>query len=678
MKDSQCGCLTCSFFSIGVYTIKRTLQIYLSSMQARFKDRLKYKFERFLSKGGLSIFFSLSLVFIAGFLIIIGLRWFLFMFFPELNYYDNFLTDVWVVFLQMTDPGNMSQDNEAPFWLKLTSIMAGLVGVILLSMLIAFITTTLEAVFYEFRKGRGRILEQNHTLILGWNERAVDVIRELIMANESEKNGSIVILAKESKEVMDNRIAKRLPNTKNSSIITTTGDYANVNELRRVNVGQAKSVVLLANCSESATAEEKNTSDVQAIKSVMAIISCQKGQNELPIIAELFSAEKRDLIALFEDSLIIALDSWNIMGKLLVQTSLTSGLEVVYSEIFSFDGCEVYFYQLSNWNSVEFYEASYHFKDGIPLGIYHPEKGLKLRPKPGTQLQHGDQLLILANDDSTIEFVPNAFFQPKPFKLSGDRIVQQQKKVLILGWHDVANIFIKEAAGYLLSGSSFDILFHQPDEVLQGIVEKLQVQYPDFNIRLINVDPLSLSALQLQLPFSYHNVIVLSQDINEQSVDRIDADTLVILLLLRTIAQKTDSSQTNIITQVLNSENQEIITQTDVDDFIISNRLITMILTQLSENPLIKLFYDDIFSEDGSEIYVKPAHLYFSDFPVRLAFGSVMHLANQRNEICLGFRKASLSKQATENFGIQLNLPKDRLIFIEENDFLVVLSEDEL
>jgi hypothetical protein len=230
------------------------------------------------------------------------------------------------------------------------------------------------------------------------------------MANESEKNASIVVLAKESKEVMDNRIAKRLPNTQNTSIITTTGDYANVNELRRVNVDQAKSVALLADCSESASSVEKDASDVQAIKSVMAIISCQQGQNKLPIIAELFSPEKRDLIALFEDPQIIALDSWNIMGKLLVQTSLTSGLEVVYSEIFSFDGCEVYFYEAPDWNSVAFYEASYHLKDGIPLGIYHPNKGLKLRPNSDTQLQQGDQLLILANDDSTIQFEPNAFF----------------------------------------------------------------------------------------------------------------------------------------------------------------------------------------------------------------------------------------------------------------------------
>jgi hypothetical protein len=35
-----------------------------------------------------------------------------------------------------------------------------------------------------------------------------------------------------------------------------------------------------------------------------------------------------------------------------------------------------------------------------------------------------------------------------------------------------------------------------------------------------------------------------------------------------------------------------------------------MILAQLSEEPKIKKMYNDIFQEDGSEIFVKPVNLY--------------------------------------------------------------------
>ena len=115
-----------------------------------------------------------------------------------------------------------------------------------------------------------------------------------------------------------------------------------------------------------------------------------------------------------------------------------------------------------------------------------------------------------------------------------------------------------------------------------------------------------------------------------------------------------------------------------MDDFIISNKLITMILAQLSEEPLIKTFYDDIFSEDGSEIYVKPSTLYFEEFPQKITFAEAMEIANKRDEICLGIRKGDLSKDVASNFGVTLNLEKDAQIELTEHDFLVVLSEDEL
>ncbi|MEZ4924055.1 MAG: hypothetical protein R2780_12860 [Crocinitomicaceae bacterium] len=649
-------------------------------MSFSLKDKIKYRFERYLNKGGSSIFMSLFVVFMIIFILIIAVRFIMLKASPELNHPDHqsFWDDIWVTWLQMTDPGNMNQDNAAPTWLKVTTILSGVVGVVILSMLIAFITTTLENVFYNFRKGRGKVIEEDHTLILGWNERVVDIIRELIIANESERSASVVILSNEDKEEMDDLIAKRLPTTKSTRIVTTTGDYANINELNRVNIKGAKSVILLANCSESSSEDEKVESDVQSVKAIMAIISCQEGKNKLPIIAEIFSEEKRELISFFKDENIIALDSWEIMGKLLVQTSLTSGLEMVYNEILSFDGCEIYFHQ-ANWNGVKFGMLPFHFKDGVPLGVYNDKDGLRLRPDEDYQLVKEDQIVILAEDDSTINFEPQPFISAQDLPLSDKKLQQHSKNVLILGWHNVAEIFISESSDYLASGTKVDILFNEPNEYLTNRIEELRKEYTQFEITLTNSDPLKLTSLSEIDPFSYDNIIILSQDLNELRADKIDSDTLIILLLLRNIKNESEKTiNTKIITQVLNSENQEIITQTDVDDFIISNKLITMILAQLSEEPLVKVLYDDLFSEDGSEIYVKPADLYFTSFPQEVRFADVIKLASKREEVCLGIRKGHLSKDASSNFGVKLNLAKDEKITIQEGDFLVVLSEDEL
>ena len=162
-------------------------------MKNSFRERLNYRAERFLSKGGASIFKSLLILFIVAFVILTGLRLLLINLFPSLDYTGNIFRDIWVTFLEMTDPGNMNQDNEAPTYLKILTVLSGLTGVILLSMLIGFITTALDTMLYDFRKGRGKVIENNHTIILGWNERVVDVIRELILANESEDKASVVI-----------------------------------------------------------------------------------------------------------------------------------------------------------------------------------------------------------------------------------------------------------------------------------------------------------------------------------------------------------------------------------------------------------------------------------------------------------------------------------------------------
>lgn len=646
-------------------------------MKASIKEKLKYRFEKYLNKGGSSIFISLFVVFIVLFVFIILMRAVILWIWPDLSYTDSFLDDIWYTWLQFTDPGNMNQDNLAPTWLKITTIMSGVVGVIILSMLIAFITTTLEKVFYNFRKGRGKVLEEDFTLILGWNERVVDIIRELMLANESEKDAAVVILSNEDKEEMEDLITKRIPNSLTTRIITTTGDFANINELKRINIEGAKSIILLANCSESASEDDKMFSDVQSIKAIMAIIACQGGKNEMPIIAEIFNEKKRDLIGYFEDENIIALDSWEIMGKLLVQTSLTSGLEMVYNEILSFDGCEIYFYK-ADWNKIAFGDLPMRFKDGIPLGVYNENDGMTLRPGKEYVMKQEDQILILAEDDSTIKFQPSSVHNVTEIKLVNSKLEQKQKNILILGWHNLAEIFINESEDYLLEGSTFDIHIKEPSDETISRIDELKELYKGFVITLTDSDSLDLESLKAATPFNYDNVVILSQDSSEQRADKIDSDTLIILLLLRKIKSELPLVHTKIITQVLNSENQEIITQTDVDDFIISNKLITMILAQLSEQPLIMKFYEDIFSEDGSEIYVKSISLYSDTFPIKTTFGDLIGLADQRNEICLGIRKGSESKNANANFGVTLNIDKNEALILNEDDFLVVLSEDEL
>ena len=91
-----------------------------------------------------------------------------------------------------------------------------------------------------------------------------------------------------------------------------------------------------------------------------------------------------------------------------------------------------------------------------------------------------------------------------------------------------------------------------------------------------------------------------------------------------------------------------------------------------------KKVYADLFEAEGSELYLKPASLYFDTFPKKATFADMMAIAVKRDEICLGLRSVKDANNYEKNFGIKLNPKKDTMYTLGPEDSLVVLAEDEL
>ncbi len=56
--------------------------------------------------------------------------------------------------------------------------------------------------------------------------------------------------------------------------------------------------------------------------------------------------------------------------------------------------------------------------------------------------------------------------------------------------------------------------------------------------------------------------------------------------------------------------NRELAKVTEADDFIVSDKLISLLMAQVSENKHLHAVFADLFDSDGSEIYLKPAQDY--------------------------------------------------------------------
>jgi hypothetical protein len=644
---------------------------------SRFGERFRYKFENFMSKGGASIFISLTVIFAICLGLGILLRWLVVSLVPET---EGPLTDhFWNAFLAMTDPGNIGVDDQPGILLRVSAIASGLMGVVIFSMLIAFITTALDSLLHEFRKGRSQVVEEGHSIILGWSERVVDILHELVIANESESDAAVVLLADRDKEEMQDFISTMIPDTKTTRMICRRGSTSTLANLKRVNMASAKSAIVLATCPETAADDERRVSDAHVIKTVLAVIASQAGgRNEIPIVAELYYADSREVLGTLGDARITCFNSREMLGKILVQTSRTSGLAVVYNELLSFDGCELYFYD-GGWKDKPFYEAMFHFPDGVPLGIRRADGRLELRPARDASLGEGDEVLIVAEDNSTVDYRPQPVASPKAHPYRAERLEKTVEHELILGWHAIARTVVSEYADYLLEGSSINIVVHHPSERVKAEVAGLAKACEGLKIRLIDRNPLDMEDLRSLKPFAFHNVIVLSQS-EDPSPEKTDSETMVILLLMRKIVRDAgiEKPRMKLITQILDSANQDLISQTHVDDFIISNKMATMILAQLSEEPRMKQVYDDLFQEEGSEVYLKPVDLYFAELPVEVPFVDILGQALMRDEICFGYRLGTRSFDPEHNFGVKLNPGKGDLVRLERGDSLVVLAEDDL
>ena len=75
------------------------------------------------------------------------------------------------------------------------------------------------------------MLESDHTIILNWSPSIFDIISELVIANESRTRPRIVIMADRDKVEMEDEIAAKVPDLRNTRIICRSGDPTDLYDL---------------------------------------------------------------------------------------------------------------------------------------------------------------------------------------------------------------------------------------------------------------------------------------------------------------------------------------------------------------------------------------------------------------------------------------------------------------
>jgi len=128
----------------------------------------------------------------------------------------------WHVLFQVLTPNPFDVTSPLPFLLVMLILTLG--SLLIVSILIGALTAGIVERLELLRRGHSKVLENDHTVILGWSHQVFTIIRELTIANETRKSGAVItILAHQDKVEMEHAIHDRIAHTKNTRVICRSG-----------------------------------------------------------------------------------------------------------------------------------------------------------------------------------------------------------------------------------------------------------------------------------------------------------------------------------------------------------------------------------------------------------------------------------------------------------------------
>src|SRR5690349_18344666 len=528
-------------------------------MKPTFRQRFQYEFDNVMSRGtpamiGMLFVFSLIIVIIAG--AVISATGFVQEGFEgQLSFGEA----MWESLMRTLDSGTMGGDTGAGFRVVMLFVTLG--GIFVVSALIGVLNNAIESQMERLRKGRSHVLETNHTLVLGWSAQIFTILNELMTANENQAHARIVVLAEKDKVDMEDEIKERVEIKGKTRIICRSGSPIDPNDLEITSPHSAKSIIVLP--------PENNDPDTDVIKTVLAITNNPNRRAEpYHIVTQIRNPKNMDVLKLVgEKDNVQAVQTGDLIARVVAQTSRQSGLSVVYTELMNFGGDEIYFKHEPGLVGKTFGEALLAYEDSCLMCLRKADGKILLNPPMDSRIETDDQIFALSADDDTIRLSDLSLppINEAAIHSNGSASYPQLEKCLLLGWNRSGTTIVHELDNYVAKGSQITVVAD-----IYNIEKQIRAQGGRLRNQSLTVregETTDRDLLNELGVADYDHVIVLAYSTLE--AQEADAKTLVTLLHLRDMAEK-DETPFSIVSEMLDLRNRELAEATQVDDFIVS------------------------------------------------------------------------------------------------------------
>jgi len=623
------------------------------SLMAKFRD----SFDNSIAKSGmfvtwmlvLMVIFSILLVLIKSILFALP-----FITRPDTAIEFNFET-FWGSFATLFGKGG-----EATWAERILGFLTWACTVALGGSVTGFIVGAITRTFDRLRKGKSPIVDNNHTLILGWSNRIYPILKELAIANSNVRKARVVIFSNHTRDYMEDEIEARAKDLGKLKVVTRTGDVTNPEDLKRTNIANAKSIIVL---------DSDETGDANVVSTVLAIKAVNPNTG-IRIITEIDDANTGEALTTATNGQVITVRSHEIIARVTAQASRRPGLAAVVLDLLDFDGDEIYFSDVPALVGKTYADAILAFNDASVIGLLNADGSSLVNPAQDTVISAGMKIIAIAEDDDKVVYtgVREDIAKSKVTPLA--KRPEAAEHLLIIGWSSMGRTVLTELAQFLPTGSSVHIVaqarYVDPAELANLSFGEINVTHASVTGDL---DDLIAAAKDKQ----YDEIIVLGYR-NAISESEADAQTMLTMLQMNQLfkADGNGVEPTRLVAEILDSRKSELARAAADDDLVVSDSLAALLIAQISENPALAPVFEDLFDAKGATLNVRDISDY-ATLGKSVSFAELVAVARNHGESAIGYRLAS-GTGIEGSTGVVLNPSKTSEFVPVAGDSLVVIG----
>ncbi|XP_050272812.1 probable ion channel SYM8 isoform X3 [Quercus robur] len=405
-----------------------------------------------------------------------------------------------------------------------------------------------------------------------------------------------------------------------TSVICRSGSPLILADLKKVSVSKARAIIVLV------SHESSDLSDARALRVVLSLTGVKEGVRG-HVVVEMSDIDNEPLVKLVGGDLIETVVARDVIGRLMIQCALQPGLAQIWEDILGFENAEFYIKRWPELDGLHFKDVLISFPDAVPCGIKVAAEGGKIAINPDDDyvLKEGDEVLVIAEDDDT--YAPD--HPPEVRRGLFPKIADPPKYpecILFCGWRRDIDDMIMVLEACLAPGSQLWMFNEVPakereKKLADGGLDVSRLE----NIELVHHEGNAVIRRHLEnLPLEkFDSILILADELLEDSVVQADSRSLATLLLIRDIQserlQHKDRNSTSlrfsgfshsswirqmqnasdksiILSEILDSRTRNLVSVSRISDYVLSNELVSMALAMVAEDKQINRVLEELFA----------------------------------------------------------------------------------